>query len=78
MLDKPVNTTCMGNFLYLAVAGGVSDGVFVLSRFPRYVLNEILDLIVSVSEGLPTCFLIGRLLVLHCSTLQNASALSVM
>ena len=39
----------------MAVAGGVYDGVFfVLSFFPRDVLDEILDLIESVSEGFPT------------------------
>ena len=41
--------------IHLAVAGGVCDGVFfVLSFFPRDVLDEILDLIESVSEGFPT------------------------
>ena len=40
---------------YLAVAGGIYDGVFfVLSFFPRDVLDGILDLIESVSEGFPT------------------------
>ena len=39
----------------LAVACGVYDGVFfVLSFFPRDVLNEILNLIESVSEGFST------------------------
>ena len=38
--------------MYLAVACDVNDGVFfVLSFFPRGVLHEILNLIVSVSEG---------------------------
>ena len=36
--------------VHLAVAGGVYDGVF----FPRDVLDEILDLIESVSEGFST------------------------
>ena len=41
----------------LAVAGDVCDDVFfVLSFFPRDVLDEILDLIESVSEGFPTYF----------------------
>ena len=37
-------TTCMGSSIavHLAVAGDVSDGVlFVLSFFPRDMLNEI-------------------------------------
>ena len=38
--------------VHLAVAVGDYDGV-VLSFFPRYVLDEILDLIESVSEGFP-------------------------
>ena len=44
--------------VHLADAGGVYDGVFlcVLSLFPRDVLDEILDLIESVSEGFPTYF----------------------
>ena len=41
--------------VHLAVAGGVYDGVFLYCPFsPREVLDEILDLIESVSEGLPT------------------------
>ena len=43
--------------VYLAVAGDVFDGVFffvVLSFFPRDILDEILVLIESVSEGFPT------------------------
>ena len=41
--------------LHLAVAGGVYDGVFLCSLFfPRDVLDGILDLIESVSEGFPT------------------------
>ena len=40
--------------VHLAVACGVYDGVFfVLSFFPRGVLDEILNLIESVSEGFP-------------------------
>ena len=42
----------------LAVAGDVFDGVFfVLSFLQRDVLDEIWDLIESVSEGFPTYFL---------------------
>ena len=40
--------------VHLDVAGGVFDGIFLLSVFPRDVLDEILDLIESVSEGFPT------------------------
>ena len=40
--------------VHLAVAGGVFDGVFVLSFFPLDVLDEIWDLIESVSEGFLT------------------------
>ena len=41
--------------VHLAVAGDVFDGVFfVLFFFPRDVLDEIWDLIESVSEGFPT------------------------
>ena len=41
--------------VHLAVAYDVNDGVFfVLSFFPRDVLDEILNLIESVSEGFPT------------------------
>ena len=40
-----------GVAVHLAVACGVYDGVFfVLSFFPRGVLDEILNLIESVSE----------------------------
>ena len=38
------------------MAGDVYDGVFVLSLFPRDALDEILDLIESVSEGFPTYY----------------------
>ena len=41
--------------VHLALAVGVYDGAFfVMSFFPRDVLDEILDLIESVSEGFPT------------------------
>ena len=40
--------------VHLAVAGGVFDGVFELSFFPLDVLDEIWDLIESVSEGFLT------------------------
>ena len=41
--------------VHLAVAGDVFDGVFLCSLlFPRDVLDEILNLIESVSEGFPT------------------------
>ena len=41
--------------VHLAVAGGVCDGVFcAVICFPRGVLDDILDLIESVSEGFPT------------------------
>ena len=41
--------------VHLAVVGDVYDGVFfVLSFFPRDVLDEILDVIESVSGGFPT------------------------
>ena len=38
--------------VHLAVVGGVYDGVFLFCFFfPRDVLDKILDLIESVSEG---------------------------
>ena len=40
--------------VHLADAGDVFVGVFVLSFFPRDALDEIWDLIESVSEGFPT------------------------
>ena len=41
--------------VHLAVAGGVYDAVFLCCAFfPRNVLDEILDVIESVSEGFPT------------------------
>ena len=41
----------------LAVAGGIYDDVFLCCHFsPRDVLDEILDLTESVSEGFPTYF----------------------
>ena len=42
--------------VYLAVACYVFDGSFVLSLFPRDVLDEIWDLIKSVSDDFPTYF----------------------
>ena len=41
-------TTCLEIAVHLAVACDVYDGVFVLSFFPRDVLDEILNLIESV------------------------------
>ena len=38
----------------------------MLSFFPRDVLDEIMDLIGSVSEGFPTYFCISELLCLCC------------
>ena len=41
--------------VHLAGAGGVYDGVFLYCPFsPRDVLDGILDLIESISEGFPT------------------------
>ena len=41
--------------VHLAVAGDVFDGVFLCCPFsPRDILDEIWDLIGSVSEGFPT------------------------
>ena len=63
MLEQLV-TTCMGNCCSAAVAGNVYDGVFfVLSFFPRDVLDEVLDLIESVSEGFPTYSFIDTLVL---------------
>ena len=42
--------------VHLAVAGGVFDGVFCAVLFPLDVLDEIWDLIESVSEGFLTYF----------------------
>ena len=53
--------TCVGNRCSLAVASGLVVSMMVsivLSLFPRDVLDEILDLIGSVSEGCPTYLLI--------------------
>ena len=48
--------------VHLAVACDVYDGVFfVLFFFPRGVLDEILNLIESVSEGFPSYFFINGL-----------------
>ena len=44
----------MGIAVHLAVAGGSMMVSFVLSFSPRDVLDEILELIESVSEGYPT------------------------
>ena len=46
-------TTLWEIAVQLAVACDVYDDVFVLSFFPRDVLDEILNLIESVSEGVP-------------------------
>ena len=46
--------------VYLAVAGDVFDGVFLCCPFfPRDVLDEIWDIIKSVSEGVPSYSLIS-------------------
>ena len=50
--------------VHLAVAGDVFDCVFVLSFFPRDVLDEIWNLIESVSEGFPTYSFIHKLVSL--------------
>ena len=43
--------------VHLAVACDVYDGVFLCCSFyPRGVLDEILNLIESVSGGFPSCF----------------------
>ena len=42
--------------VHLAVACDVYDGLFVLFFFPRGVLDEILNLIESVSDGFPSYF----------------------
>ena len=44
----------MGTAVHLAVAGGVFDGVFSAVLFPLDVLDEIWDLIESVSVGFLT------------------------
>ena len=44
--------------VHLAVACDVYDGVFFVLFFPRGVLDEILNLIESVSEGFPSYFFI--------------------
>ena len=46
--------------VHLAVACGVSDGVFCAALIPRDVLDEILDLTRSVSEGFPTYSLLCK------------------
>ena len=45
--------------VHLAVDGGVYDGVFLCLFSPRDVLDGILDLIESVSEGFPTFSWLG-------------------
>ena len=51
----------------LAVACGVRDGVFLCCLFcPRGVLDAILNLIESVSEGFPSYSCISELLCLCC------------
>ena len=55
--------------VHLAVAGGVCNDVFLCCPF--FVLDEILDVIESVSEGFPTYFcLTGKKTQLYsfCST----------
>ena len=48
-------TTCTEIAVHLAFAYDVFDGVFLCCPFsPRDVLDEIWDLIESVSEGFPT------------------------
>ena len=42
--------------VHLAVAGDVFDGVFLCYPFSHEFLDEIWDLIESVSEGFPTYF----------------------
>ena len=47
--------------VHLAVACDVYDGVFLCcSFFPRGVLDEILNLNESVSEGFPSYFCMGK------------------
>ena len=50
--------------VHLAVAGGVYDCSFGAVLFPRDVLDEILDLTESVSEGFPiySCLLMSKFL----------------
>ena len=51
----------MGIAVHLAVTGDVFDGIFfVLSYFPRDVLDDIWGLIGSVSEGFPTYLITYR------------------
>ena len=49
--DLTIKATCVGN---CGSPGSRWWCLFVLSVFPRHVLDEILDLIESVSEGFPT------------------------
>ena len=47
----------MGNTIHLALTGDVFDGVFLCRPFfPRDVLDEIWNLIESVSEGFPSYY----------------------
>ena len=48
--------------VHLAVACDVYDGVFLCCSFARGVLDEILNLIESVSEGFPSYFKLDFLL----------------
>ena len=50
----------MGTPVHLAVAADVFDVFFVLFLFPRDVLDEILNLIESVSEGFSTYVCAGQ------------------
>ena len=61
----------MGKSLF-NLAGDVVDGVFfLLSFFPRDVLNEIWDLIESVFEVFPTYFSLEVLLNFRLTELRN-------
>ena len=66
----------MGNCFHLAVAGGVYDGVFLYSLFfPQDVLDDILDLIESVSDGFPTYYCLPRNTVTLVSYIRNVVTL---
>ena len=45
-----------GQFTWLSLVMYLMVSYFVLSFYPRGVLDEILDLIESVPENFPTCF----------------------
>ena len=49
-----VVATCVGDSCSTGVAVVVFGGVFMLSFSPRGILDEIWDLIESVSESFPT------------------------